>query len=166
MVKAHSLLYAIYICLLISIICGGLLYFSNLYNQLNLHYNLREELYIHNQSMVNYALGNKLAPADLHEEDNEGIQGSYRIKNHGLLTLLDVISFVKNDTVRTVHFVGSENRSATAVHLANFSKGLSYSGKVTLVGDVFLPSATIESSYLLNEISRFTHKGKKAISEI
>jgi hypothetical protein len=60
MVRAHSLLYAIYISLIVSIICGALLYFANLYGQLNLYYNLQEELYLQNQSVVNYALGNKL----------------------------------------------------------------------------------------------------------
>lgn len=166
MVKAHSLLYAIYICLLISIICSGLIYFSNLYNQLNLHYNLREELYIHNQSIVNYALGNKLAVANLEDKEIEGIQGTYKIKNHGLLNLLEAISFVKNDTVRTIHFVGEATKSSTALYLANFSKGLSYSGKVNIEGDIFMPTNTIETSYIINEVSRFSHKGKKSISEI
>lgn len=166
MVKAHSLLYAIYICLLISIICSGLIYFSNLYNQLNLHYNLREEMYIHNQSIINYALGNKLTHADLEDKEIEGIQGTYKIKNHGLLNLLEAISFIKKDTVRTIHFVGEATKSSTALHLANFSKGISYSGKVDVVGDIFMPTNTIETSYVLNEVSRFSHKGKKSISEI
>ena len=165
MVKAHSLLYAIYICLLISVICGGLLCFSNLYNQLNLHYNLHEELYIHNQSLVNFTLGNKLSHAGL-EEDEKGIKGEVSFKNYGLLMLLEARSSIKNDTIKTIHFVGSHSNSQTAIHLANFTTGLSYSGKVTLIGDLFLPSKTVESSFILNELSRFSHQGKKEISEI
>ena len=60
MIKANSLLYAIYICLLISMICCGLLFYFNLYGQLNQYYRLQEDLFIENQSVVNYALGNNL----------------------------------------------------------------------------------------------------------
>ena len=166
MVKAHSLLYAIYICLLISIVCGGLLCFSNLYNQLNLHYNLQEELYIHNQSLVNFALGNQLDADHLPEVEERGIKGEFFINNHGLLTVLKTSSFVKNDTVKAIHMVGSYDSGSTAIHLANFSQALAYSGKVSVIGDAFLPTTTVESSFVLNEMNHFSHQGGKKVSEI
>jgi hypothetical protein len=166
MVRAHSLLYAIYICLIVSIICGALLYFANLYGQLNLYYNLQEELYLQNQSVVNYALGNKLAQEEFPVNENSGIEGKYIVKPYGLLTLLMANTALRKDTVAAAFFVGSYTKQKTAIHLANFSKGLSYSGQVKLIGDSFLPSLNIETSYINNKPNSLTNKGKITISEI
>ncbi|WP_300568522.1 hypothetical protein [Flavobacterium sp.] len=166
MVKAHSLLYAIYICLIVSIICGALLYFANLYGQLNLHYNLQEEMYIHNQSVVNFALGNKIKPEELPIDENSSIEGSYQAKQYGLLTLLLAKSSLRNDTIASAHIVGSFSSDKTAIYLANFTKSLSYSGNVKLVGDCQLPSIYIEDSYINNKPNNLIIQGKTTISDI
>ena len=140
MVKAHSLLYAVYVCLLVALLCGGLLLLSNLYNQLNIYYVSHESLYISNQSTVNYALGNGLVlDEEVLTEKETGIQSQFSVKNHGLLPLLLTQSFVKNDTVSSVHFIGQKVANAnTAFYMANFTQPLSVSGEVTIKGDVFL----------------------------
>ncbi|MFH6994538.1 hypothetical protein [Flavobacterium sp. FlaQc-48] len=165
MVKAHSLLYAIYICLIVSIICGALLYFSNLYNQLNLYYNLQEELYIQNQSVLNFALGNKTIPAEIDKDENSGIEGSFETKIYGLLSLVLAKSYTANDTVSSVHFVGERNIDKNAIYLTNLSKSLFYSGKVKLIGNNQLPSTFIETSYINNSLNKLTAEGKITISE-
>ncbi|MDR6764539.1 hypothetical protein J2Y38_004772 [Flavobacterium sp. 2755] len=165
MVKAHSLLYAIYICLIVSIICGALLYFSNLYNQLNLYYNLQEELYIQNQSVLNFALGNKIVPAEIEQDEKSGIEGSFETKSYGLLSLVLAKSYIANDTVSSAHFVGARNTNKNAIYLTNLSKSLFYSGTVKLVGNNQLPNTFIESSYINNELNRLTVDGKNSVSE-
>lgn len=164
MVKAHSLLYAIYVCLIVSIICGALLYFSNLYNQLNLYYNLQEELYIQNQSVLNFALGNKTAIVEIEKDANSGIEGSYQTKSYGLLSLVLAQSYISNDTVSSVHFVGERNVDKNAIYLTNLSKSLFYSGKVKLIGNNQLPSTFIETSYINNSLNQLTAEGKITIS--
>jgi hypothetical protein len=166
MLKAHSLLYAIYICLIVSIICGALLYFANLYTQLNLHYNLREELFIHNQSVVNFALGNKTEADEIPPDETSGIEGAYTTKQYGLLTLLLAKSWVKNDTVVSAHFVGYFATDKTAIHLASLSKSLSYTGTVKLFGDNQLPSTFIETAYINNKPNHLINEGMNTISEI
>lgn len=165
MIKAHSLLYAIYVCLIVSIICGALLYFSNLYNQLNLYYNLQEELYIQNQSVLNFALGNKTVLAEIEKDENSGIEGSYETKPYGLLSLVLAQSHVSNDTVSSVHFVGAQNLDKNAIYLTNLSKSLFYSGKVKLVGNNQLPSTFIETSYINNNLNQLIAEGKNTVSE-
>lgn len=166
MVKAHSLLYAIYICLIVSIICGALLYFSNLYNQLNLYYNLQEELYIQNQSVLNFALGNKTQPAEIEKDENSGIEGAFETKQYGLLSLVLAKSYISNDTVISAHFVGARNEDKNAIYLTNLSKSLFYSGKVKLVGNNLLPSTFIETSYINNDLNKLTQEGKNTVSEV
>nr|WP_315257931.1 hypothetical protein [uncultured Flavobacterium sp.] len=165
MVKAHSLLYAIYICLIVSIICGALLFFSNLYGQLNLYYNLQEELYINNQSIVNLALENKETLQEPIQDEKSGIIGSYVAKPYGLLNLLLVKSETNKDTVQSAHFIGLYTKDKTALFLANFSKSLTYTGTVKLIGDNSLPSTYIETAYINNKPNQLLVDGKNTISE-
>lgn len=165
MVRAHSLLYAIYICLIVSIICGALLFFSNLYGQLNLYYNLQEELYINNQSIVNHALGNKEVPQDSIQDEKSGIIGDYITKPYGLLNLLLVKSKTNKDTVQSAHFTGLYTKDKTALFLTNFSKSLTYTGTVKLIGDNSLPSTYIETAYINNRPNQIIIEGKKTVSE-
>ena len=168
MVKAHSLLYAVYVCLIVAVLCGGLLLLANLYNQLNLHYVTHESLYISNQSTVNYALGNSLvADEDILTEEQTGIQSQFAIKNHGLLPLLLTQSYTKNDTVVSAHFIGQKVvNTNTALYISNFTQPLSLSGDVVIKGDVFMPTERIKESYINNKPNRINIQGKKSISEI
>lgn len=152
MVKAHSLLYAVYVCLIIGLIGGALLLLSNLYNQLNVYYNVHEELYINNASTINYALGNDLSIEDetLLDEFN-GITSVIKKKQYGLLSVLLVQSMVKNDTIASAHFVGQYANSKTALYVSNFTQPIAASGNVTIKGDVFLSSDRVRETYINNK---------------
>ncbi|RKR09079.1 hypothetical protein C8C83_0679 [Flavobacterium sp. 90] len=165
MVKAHSLLYAIYICLIVSIICGALLYFSNLYNQLNSYYNLQEELYIQNHSVLNFALGNKTVITDIEKDKNSEIEGCYKTKLYGLFSVVLAQSYILKDTVSSMHFVGKQDIDKNALYLTNLSKSLYYSGKVKLIGHNHLPNTFIETSYINNSLNQLIANGPTAISE-
>ncbi len=166
MIKANSLLYAIYVCLLVSIICGGLIMYFNLYGQLNLFYNINEELYIQNQSVVNYALGSKLDTKQFEIDTDSGIEKSFESKQFGLLNLLLVKTSSRNDTINSAHFIGSYNLDKTAIYLSSFSKSLSYTGIVKITGDNKLPTAYIDVAYIENKPNRLDLVGKNSISEI
>ena len=171
MLKAHSLLYAVYICLIVSIICGALLYFATLYNQLNLFYNSNENLYIQNQSAVNFALGNDLQDALALQSDSLEVKSVITTQPFGLLQLLKVKSFSKSDTVCSIHFVGNYSNDATCVIMSDASPSLSYSGTVSLIGKKKLPSSQIDGKYLKNVINELKTSGtievyREALPEI
>lgn len=168
MVKAHSLLYAVYVCLLVAVLCGGLLLLSNIYNQLNLYYVTHESLYISNQSTINYALGNSLVNDQvILTEESTGIQSQFFVKNHGLIPLLLTQSFVKKDTISAAHFVGQKVMNTnTALYMANFTQPLNASGELIIKGDVFLPTENIKETYINNKPNSISISGKKTISEI
>lgn len=168
MVKAHSLLYAVYVCLLVAVLCGGLLLLSNLYNQLNLFYVTHESLYISNQSTVNYALGTSLvADETILTEEQTGIQSQFSLINHGLLPLLLSQSYVKNDTISSAHFVGQKvANTTTALYMANFTQPLTLSGEVIIKGNVFMPTERFKEAYINNKPNLISMEGEKNISEI
>lgn len=165
MLKANSLLYAVYICLLVAIICGALLFYASLYNQLNLFYSLREELYIDNQSVVNYALGNDLVSESELFDEESGIASTIETKQYGLFKILVVNSILKSDTITSTHLVGNYQSDQTALYLSNFSKPLSFIGDVTLKGDLKLPSVFISEKYLNNVPNKLIKSGKIEKSE-
>lgn len=167
MIKAHSLLYAVYVCLIIAILCGCLIMLSNLYNQLNLYYVTHESLYIKNQSAVNYALGNNVSlEEDYLTEKETGITSQFQIKQHGLLPLLLTQTYVSNDTVSSAHFIGQKDNTNTALYVANFSYPLNTSGKVTVKGDAYLPSERLKEIYIDNKPNEVNFIGKKEISTV
>lgn len=167
MVRAHSLLYAIYICLLVALLCSGLLYFSNLYAQLNVHYNIQEELFLHNQSVVNFALGNKGEVLEIPKEDLSSIEGHYEVKQHGLISVLSAKSCFRNDTVVSCHLIGNFSDYKVGLYVANLSRGISYTGNVKIIGDCFFPSSLyIQTAYINNKPNLLTLQGKKSLSEI
>ncbi|AWM15200.1 hypothetical protein DI487_15930 [Flavobacterium sediminis] len=167
MVKAHSLLYAVYVCLLVGLLIGGLLILSNLYNQLNLFYETREGLYINNQSTINFALGNQLAAdEEILTEEGTGIRSAFRTKKHGLQTVLLTESFLQNDTIQSAHLIGQKLQDNIALYVANFTQSLSVSGKVTVKGNLFLPNERLKETYIENKPNIISVQGRKNISEV
>lgn len=164
MIKAHSLLYAVYVCLIVSIICGALLYYSNLYNLLNQFYNSREELYIQNQSALNYALSNADIENDVVNPET-GVTTNYELKSHGLLNVIVVKSCLKNDTITSAHFIGHYATKQMALYLSNISNPLSYSGNVKLIGNKKLPSKFIDEIYINNTQNNLKLVGSIELSE-
>lgn len=163
MVRAHSLLYAVYVCLIVSILCAALLYISTLYTTLNQFYNSREDLYLENQSVLNYALSIGDAENTVVNEEN-GISSGYQLKSHGLLKVAIVKSALKNDTVSSAHFIGHYADKQTALFLSGFSNPLSYSGKVTLIGNKNLPTKSIEVNFIHSTENKLISTGKIALS--
>lgn len=163
MIKANSLLYAVYVCLLVSILCGALLYFSSLYTMLNTFYNTREEMYIQNQSAMNYGLSQGDTENTILNDEN-GIVSSAEIKSFGLLNVIVVKSIFKKDTIASAQLIGHYASDQTALYLTNFSNGLSYAGNVTLIGDKKLPSKFIDEKYINNSLGNLKASGKIELS--
>lgn len=162
-VKANSLLYAVYVCLIVAIICSGLLYFSGLYNMLNLYYNTREALFVQNDSAVNYFLADGNIENDQLMTD-DGIASFVTYKNYGLIKVATVRSLYHNDTISSSHFIGSYPSTSKAIHLAEFSSPISFSGTVTLIGDKTLPSGIISDRYIGNVPNVLNSKGKASLA--
>lgn len=163
MVRATSLLYAIYICLLVSILCAALLYYSSLYNLLNQFYNTREELFIQNQSSLTYYVKTGNNDAVL-LDDLTGISSTYETIDYGLIKIGTVKSILFKDTVVSSYFIGNFDREKNALFLPNFSSPVSYSGNVTLIGHKKLPSKFISEKYINNQINYLRTEGSVEFS--
>ncbi|WP_123774040.1 hypothetical protein [[Flexibacter] sp. ATCC 35103] len=102
---------------------------------------------------------------EINKNENSGIEGSFETKSYGLLSLVLAKSYIANDTVSSVHFVGERNFDKNAIYLTNLFKSLFYSGKVKLIGNNQLPSTFIETYYINNNLNQLTTEGKITISK-
>lgn len=163
MLKASSMLYAVYVCLIVSIFCCALLYVANLYNILNLFYNSREDMFISNQSAINYWLGS----GDEKElmDETQSIHNFFEVKKHGIVEVLITQTTFKMDTLTSINFIGSKPLERTALYVSNFSNPLSFAGTVKLIGDKKLPLKNIQEKFISNKQNLLTNIGKTEQSE-
>ncbi|MFP9100760.1 hypothetical protein ACLI09_17050 [Flavobacterium sp. RHBU_24] len=165
MVRANSLLYAIYICLIVAIICAAMLFMAGLYTQLNQYYVSHQNLYVHNESLVNFAVSHMDDKYATPDEDDTGILSSFEVKQYGVIPLVVAKSIMGNDTVASMHFVGCTSRDNTALYVPNYGAGISYSGNVKLLGNSYLPTSYVASVYLSDVPNSFYCSGKGFISK-
>jgi hypothetical protein len=164
MLKANSLLYAVYVCLIVSLLCAGLLYLSTLYIRLNDFYNTQEELLVQNESYLNFALAN-LSNENQGENNEQGFGNSFSIKQHGLLKYTTITSNFNKDTLQTIHFIGKQNNDDMALYVPKSSLPINYSGNVIIDGDFCLPSQQINLNYLTSGLNSLKVNGKFKQSE-
>jgi hypothetical protein len=165
MIKAHSLLYAIYISLLIALLTAGIIYFSNVYKWLNIYYNTNEDLIIENQSVLNFSMRNFNKKDSIYNTE-KGFSNSINNQNFGLFKLLTIKSFNKKDTITSSHFLGENIENGDALFLANFSKSLSYFGDLKLIGETYLPDERINQVYVNNSVNSLSVSKKIKLSQI
>jgi len=163
MVRAHSLLYAIYVCLLVSVVLSALLYTAGLYDRLNLYYLTHEKLYTQNRSLLNFAVAN--IGNDLDASDAGIDNGYFETRPYGMFKIVTATNYIGNDTIASVHLVGQYKNDATCLYLANYTNPLTYSGNVILKGNKKLPSELIRQSNTYNSVSNLTSTGTISISD-
>ena len=165
MVKANSLLYSIYICLIVAVLCSGMLYMSGLYTQLNNYYMSRQDLYVYNESLVNFALSHTDEPSAVPDIDDSGVQSFYKVKRHGVIPVVTAGTVMGNDTVVSCHLVGCGRKDNTALYIPDKGVKSAYSGVVHFFGDVYVPGAYLNSAIVVKEPGKLTNDGLMNKSE-
>lgn len=159
MLKANSLLYAVYICLIVAILCGALLYYATLFDRLNSFYTENRMLYAQNQSAVFYALGSDTPEGVTPNSDSLSIPSNYSFKPFGLLKLLSVSTYNSTDTVTSMHMVGIIKNDPTALWISKLSNPLSYSGEVNIKGNKKIPGASLNEKFTSGVKNKLTSSG-------
>lgn len=165
MIKANSLLYAIYICLLVALVCSAMLFMAGLNTQLNQYYVGRQNMYVQNESLVNFAIAHFDDSDAMPDEDDTGISSYFEIKQYGVIPIVIAKSNIGNDTITSTHFVGCKLPENTSLYIPNYGTGISYSGNVKLEGNTYLPTTHIGSVFITDVPNNFYCSGKTLISD-
>lgn len=154
MLKASSLVYAIFICLLVSIMTGGLIYWAKLTKDLSLKNELKSELVAHCNSCFNYALASLKIPENttykaLDLFDN-GFKCNTSVSKWGLLNVLKTTSIVNNDSLSKLFFIGNKTTiNKPALYMTDLSENLKISGTASIKGQLMLPKKGYEITNIL-----------------
>lgn len=158
MLKASSLLYAIFICFIIAILCGSIILIASLNIKIEAKYSLKEELLITNTSIFNYYLNT----VDIKEMNlpkdylNNGIISNFGYKKWGLFNLIVGKSYINKDTVFKVGLVGVQRKKENlGLYVTDNDKTLHLSGTAKIKGDIRISKFGIDYKKLGNsKVSR------------
>jgi len=154
-VQAGSLLYAVYICLLISILSGALLFVFSLRNTFSQRLALNGQLVNQCETCLNFYLGQPekvkaLTTPEVISVFNDGLKCEVSKKEWGALTVLTINAFFKKDTVQKRVFIGEYyTNERPALYLSDLGEVLKISGKTNIEGDVVIPSGRFEKITVL-----------------
>jgi len=145
MIKAGSLLYAIYVCLIISILSGGLIYIFTLNKSLANRQSVKEQLIDRCDSCYNYFLSN----AEMLENSVEGktidlfedgLKCKFKKERWGMYSKIIGQAFFKKDTIEKKFIIGQRgSKTPLALYLSDFGEELKISGSTLIKGNVRLP---------------------------
>lgn len=166
--KATSLLNAILICLLISILCSGILLASN-YNMLFQNRQLQKDnIILANESAINLML---FSSEDKQNKEiktsifDDGIVSEMRTMPWGFYKVLQSKSYFNTDTIQKTMLIGHPVQSKTALYVTDHDRVLNVSGNIKVKGDIEVPKGVIENRHVFGGASNINVIGKKKKSE-
>ena len=148
--KASSLLYAIFVCLVVALLCGSLVLIFNYQYRLKQQYFLEEEFVLaHNNQRI--ALLEQLNGEQI-ELTNELFKSSYKLQKWGFYNLLVHKTYFKTDTLTTASLLGKRpnRQEQLALYLTDLDKPLHIGGKTKIKGNVKISKYGVKPAYINN----------------
>lgn len=144
MLKAGSLLYAIYVCLIIAILSGGLIYVFTINKTLATRQSVKEQLIDRCSSCFDYFLSNStsLGKTNTQQVDlfSDGLICEFTKERWGMYSKLLGKAFFKKDTIDRNYIIGEVvDSNPLALYLCDFGEELKISGITKIKGNVRLP---------------------------
>ena len=170
MLKAASLMYAIFVLLIISILCYGILLVFSLNLRLDTYFENRSALLIEQRSALEEIKANfkeiQTVTSGTIQNENKAFFSKYNIKKWGVLTLVKLSTYSKNDSIKSNYFIGRKRRqNMPALYLRENDEPLKISGTTKIEGDVYVSQEGIKKVRINNHIThKPTHIGKRYLS--
>lgn len=158
--KASSLLHTVFVCLLIALICFGMLLLAS-YNSLFQHSMLQKtQLQLTNDAVIEWQLSKDI----LHQEEaqivsifNDEIQTRTKALDWGFYKIISAKTYHNQDTISKSVLVGKITSDNTALFVTDYDKIQNVAGNVKIVGNVKIPKAKFEEKNM---------QGEKAVIQI
>ncbi len=172
MVRAASLLYAIFISLLVSVLCAGITLLFSLNLNLEDYFEIRKRLLDHNKSGIAYAMANYRS-MDKEEDlilfpEEKHIRTLVKTKPWGLFSMLTITTISKTDSIEKKLLIADKrNEKRPALYLRDNDATLKISGKTIIKGDIYISSHGLEKKKISGNAGVHTpeHKGAVFTSE-
>ena len=171
MIKAASLLYAVFISLVIAILCGGLMLLFNFKMNLDTYFSGKTQLIYQNRATMSHVLHSDFRA--INEEINiskislDGIETKKEIVQWGAFEICSVVSYHNKDTIKQHTFMAcGQSLDKPALYLRNNDTPFKISGDTYISGDVFVSGYGIEKTTISGSGIKNTpkHIGKIKLS--
>ncbi len=171
MIKASSLLYAVFVCFIVAILCSGLILVSNAHQKLSTLSHMERQLIDDCESAFQYALV-AMPESDYQEEimcvPYEGaVPTIIRKKKWGMYDIISCKTVFKNDTLVKNALVGKRGKKERlALFLADHDRPLNMVGTAKITGDVKMSKYGMKRAYIQNRrgSTGAFHKGEQTRS--
>lgn len=172
MLRAASLVYAIFISLIIGVLCYAILLMFSLNLNLDNHFDLRNRLLSNNRSGVDYLMSNydqgiERYQVNLFPED-DAIITYFNTSAWGVFKLSSIISVIKKDSVRQDVLMADRHiQNAPAIYLRDNDEQFKIAGETKIIGDIYVSSRGIKKTTILGngDLSNPIQEGKIYMSE-
>jgi len=154
MLKASSLLYAIFVCLIVSLLCGSLIIIFNYQYRLKQQYFLEEELVRASAANFLQVINNKegIATQGQVKYADERFTTYYTASKWGFYNLVKTKTVFKKDTLYKSALIGStSNKEKIALYLSDLDKPLNIGGTTKIQGNVKISKYGVKPAYINNQ---------------
>ncbi|MFC5048341.1 hypothetical protein ACFSTE_13385 [Aquimarina hainanensis] len=153
MVKAGSLLYAIYVCLIIAILCSGLVYLFTAYISKHSREQLQASLIDRCESCFTYFLAQSQQPNNDKGTEiklfEDGITCTVSRVPWGMYERVVGKAYFKKDTIRSCYIVGAKRRKEMpALYACDYGEEIKVSGTAQIIGAMQLPELGYEIAHI------------------
>lgn len=158
-IKASALSNSIFLCLIISLLCYGIVFLGFYDKVIRNRLEIDEILMRDHRSYVNYALAdfdnleNKSEEVDLFENE---VKSLISTRSWGIYNLLFVKTYFKADTLSKAYLLGRVNQipeKRISLFVTDKDEIVKYSGDIEIDGKVQIPKSKLERSYVENSAS-------------
>ncbi|WP_298423797.1 hypothetical protein [uncultured Kordia sp.] len=142
--KASSLLHAVFACLLIALVCFGMLLlvsYNTLFQQQTLE---KTQLQLTNNAAIEWQLSKvNLDQTETTQQSifDDHIKTTIQTINWGFYKVIHAKTYYNQDTIHKSVLVGSMKTDNTALFVTDYDKIQSVAGKVKIIGDIAIPKA-------------------------
>lgn len=156
MLKASSLLYAIFVCLIVSLLSGSLILIFNYQYRLKQQYFLEDELITAANNNLIQILDqfndNVLDVKGIISDEDDKFHTSYSISKWGFYDLLKIKTYHEKDTLYKVGLIGNKyKKEDLALYVSDLDKPLKIGGKTKIVGNAKISKYGASPAYISNQ---------------
>ena len=151
MIKASSLLYAIFVCIIVALLCGTMVMLFSYHHQFKQQLFSVERLLTTNNNDFNF-IRNMLNDGIMMYQDSlvndDEITTVYSISKWGFYPLIKLKTYKEKDTLKKVLLLGTRNDSHLALYLTNTKKPLYIGGNTKIKGHVKVSNYGVKPAYI------------------
>ena len=155
MLKASALTYALFVMVIVALLCGSLVLVFTYQNRLNQRYFKSQDLMTisnnHFLKLLNDYTYKEISANGILESEDQHFKTRYSISKWGLFDKISMKTYAKNDSIGKAALFGARaSKDQLALYLSDLDKPLYVGGTTQINGNVKLSKHGVKMAYLTN----------------